>query len=621
MKRGDFALSKGSSLIVSLLVGLATAQEPLTVRVLPQTVVTNGCPLRLGFQVGMLEGPENPLRAECFSEEAVDTGMQTPMPLSGGSVTARAVNDLNTGHRLYVVANGGKCSGGVTVATSPLRKGVGYAVRVSCRRVKGSGTLRFAFAPVGAPSGNETKERVSVKGDVAADKVFAVTPLQDGIFQCAFRIEPGSEMEFRTFSMIPADAESGWNREALEALRNIAPDSLRWPVVDGLRFYNWYDGVGPREFRHAVVPGVCVSAGHDFGTGEFVVLCRLTGAKPLVSVPLFLPGCADVRVPDLAAGVRLAADWVAYCNATNDHPLAALRARHGHEAPLGVKCWELAVPESCAASAEALAETCRAYAVGMKAEDPSICVGVSAGTLDRVGTVLRRAGDVVDFVSCGANGAGGFIRSYRRGHGVRVAVADTGLRPLPDQYVAQVLQRLGRSDAAERSYSAEWYEALGVACAALERLRDGSDGVTCAAFEPGQLLHRVPYARNMLTEEGLLLALINRFPARTPLASEGVSTEAEASFKVLAAWSEDPKTLVVFVYNSEPEARVVRLDLTALKRRFSFWMSDQLAADIVRPRTVPTMPVSHRQKAGAALTQMVLCESPPASFTRIVVKE
>ena len=621
MKRKDIGLCGVAWLLASLWAGFAMAQEPLTVRVLPQAVTANGIPLRLGFQMGLLEEPGSPLRAECFSEEAVEAGVRALAGASNGCMTARTVTDPNTGRRLYAVANGGKTPCGITLATPPLRKGVVYTVRVTCRRVSGSGTLRFAFSPAGGLASEETGKRVSVKGDAAAEKAFAVTPHRDGPFQCAFRIEPGSEMEFCAFSMVPDDAESGWNHEALEALRRISPGVLRWPAVSGLRFYNWYDGVGPRELRHAAAAGALEGDGRDLGTVEFVTLCRLVGAAPLMRVPLFAPGCADARVADVPAGVRLAADWVAYCNATNGHPLAVLRRRHGHASALGVRWWELAVPEGGTATADALAETCRAYAAGMKAEDASIKVGVTLDAAEAVGAVLRRAGDVVDFVSCGATGACGVVQAYNRERGTRVALADTGLAPLRDRYVAQVLRRLEAGDAAERTYYGEWYRALGVASAALERLRCGLNGVTCAPLYPEQMLHRVPYARNMLTETGLLLAFINRFPALTPLATEGVPTEADAPFRVLAAWTEDPKALAVFVYNSGPESRVVRLDLTALKRRFAFWLSDQIAADITKPRASLTIPVFHRQKAGAALTQVIHCECPPASFTRIVVKE
>ena len=78
---------------------------------------------------------------------------------------------------------------------------------------------------------------------------------------------------------------------------------------------------------------------------------------------------------------------------------------------------------------------------------------------------------------------------------------------------------------------------------------------------------------------------------------------------------------MVFVYNAGPAARTVKFDLTALKRRFGFWIADQLAADISARRSASSVPVNRIQKAGAALTQFFLCEFEPSSFTRVIVKE
>jgi hypothetical protein len=52
-----------------------------------------------------------------------------------------------------------------------------------------------------------------------------------------------------------------------------------------------------------------------------------------------------------------------------------------------------------------------------------------------------------------------------------------------------------------------------------------------------------------------------------------------------------------------------------------FWASEQLAAEIAGRRETETVPVTRRQKAGSALAQVVVIESRPASFTRVVVKE
>ncbi len=608
MKGGQNAITL--MLLTLLTSGVCAGEETITVRVLPQAVATNSEPLRLGFQVGFLEGSGNPLQAECFSGENV---------AAEGGATVKTVPDPNTGRKLCWVANDGDKAHGVALTSSVLRKGVNYTVRVICRRVKGNGTLGFVFVPVGGGAGDRTGKTVSVRGEAFAEKVFAVKPHVDGAFVCTFQLASGSVMEFAGFSMLPADAEDGWDSQSLEALRAVGPGVLRWPVQRGVGFYNWYDGVGPRKLRRAVSPTARAEDGHDFGTVEFVDFCRLVGAQPLMRVTVFQPGYADARVEDLDAAVRLAADWVAYCNTTNGLPLAILRARHGHAAALGVRLWELAAAEG----GQLDGVTCRAYAAAMKAEDPLIQVGVTVegSSAAQLEAVLQGAGAVLDFVSCDAPGTGGKIADFNRKSGTRLRVADTRLTGARDRYVAQVMERLGSGDEAERRYYGTWYDSLAVAYAALERLRQGGGLLACTPYSPEQVLYHVPYARQKLTETGLLLALFNRFPAKVPLVSEGVPAEKDAPFRVQAAWTEDDSALVVYVYNAGTESREVRLDLTALNRRFAFWASDQLAAEITTRRAAQTVPVNRRQKAGAALTQVIMCEAAPASFTRIIVKE
>jgi len=554
-------------LLLLVAAGSGTAQtrgEPLTVRVLPQVVSAKPhAPFRLGFQTGLLEGSGNPFRAECFAEESLGP--------DSARVTVKTVPDPDTGRGRQVVVNNDVRPLGVSLTTRPLRRGVGHTVRVSVSRVDGKGTLRLAVAPVGAPPDEAAAERFSVKGAGAAEKAFAFVPQRDGAYRCAFELEPGSALEFRSFSLLPDDAEAGWDHPSLEALRAAAPGSLRWPVVEGLGFYNWYDGVGPHAVRRAVAPTGRTEEGHGFGTAEFVRFCRLIGAEPVIRVTVFQPGVADARVADLAAGARLAADWVAYCNAQGGHPLALLRARHGAAAPFDVKRWELVTPAGGVPEESA----CRAYAVAMAAEDASVAVGAAPAAL-------------------------AFAR---------------------DRYVAQVMRRLSAATAAEREYYSAWYDALGTAYAGLERLGRGEGDDVCTAYYPEQVLYRVTYAKHMLAEAGLLMALFNRFPAHVPLVTEGPPEEPGAPFRVQAAWTEGDAALVVFVYNSGPESRTVRLDLSKLRRRFAFWVSDQLAADIASRRASQTVPVNRTQTAGAAVTQWVECEAAPSSFTRLLVKE
>ena len=92
--------------------------------------------------------------------------------------------------------------------------------------------------------------------------------------------------------------------------------------------YRWRDGVGPRQERPArhelawnsIVP-------NNFGTNEFIMLCRTLEVEPYLNV-----NCGD-------GDMREAADWVEYCNGTGDTALVNLRREHGFEKPHKVKYW------------------------------------------------------------------------------------------------------------------------------------------------------------------------------------------------------------------------------------------------------------------------------------------
>lgn len=541
--------------------GQTAENTVFTVRVLPAPLSTNVPPLRLGFQTGL--SGDVPLRAEGFLPESLGTD---------GGVTLKTGVDPATGLTVFFAENTGKETAGLSLSTRVLRRKVGCTVSVACRFISGRTRLCFAFEPVGGLPEERVEKKISVKDRGTETCRFAVVPVNDGAYRCVFALEPGSVMAFSGFSLKPDDAEGGWSHPVLEALRNVGPWALRWPVETASGFYNWYDGVGPSAMRRAASPAARDVDEPVFGTDEFVGLCRLLNAEPVIRVTVFQPEFRSDRVPDSAAGIQLAADWVAYCNAAAPHPLAQLRERYGRPAPLDVKRWELVTPDGHVPDAS----VCRAYAAAMTAEDPAVIVRPAA----------------------------------------------PALAPRYDRYVAQVRQRLAVNDAA-RGYYGTWYDALGIAYAAMDALRRGTGRDLFTAFCPEQVLYRVPYAKNMVTETGVLFELFNAYPAQTALNVEGLSPDAaDESVRVQAAWTADASTLVIFVYNSGVETRKLQFDLRALHRSFGFWIADQLAGDITRHRpTLRTVPVNRIRKAGAAITQWVACEAEPSSLTRILVKE
>jgi alpha-N-arabinofuranosidase len=128
-------------------------------------------------------------------------------------------------------------------------------------------------------------------------------------------------------SAIPNDA--GLRLDVLHALQRIHVPVLRWPGGCFADDYHWADGVGPVANRPRRFNAWW---GHDvednsFGTGEFLRLCQLLGAKP------YLAGNVGSGTP---AELK---DWVEYCNFPGDTTLARRRAADGHPAPYDVRYW------------------------------------------------------------------------------------------------------------------------------------------------------------------------------------------------------------------------------------------------------------------------------------------
>lgn len=102
-----------------------------------------------------------------------------------------------------------------------------------------------------------------------------------------------------------------FNSFFLEKAREMPLRTLRF---HGDNVYNWRYGVGPHHLR----PGCNFSQfgsaiwANDFGTHEFVTLCRTIGAEPVVVAPYLVARRQHERAP---IATQMAANWVEYCNA------------------------------------------------------------------------------------------------------------------------------------------------------------------------------------------------------------------------------------------------------------------------------------------------------------------
>jgi alpha-L-arabinofuranosidase len=128
----------------------------------------------------------------------------------------------------------------------------------------------------------------------------------------------------------------GIRKQFVEDMKRIGAPNLRWPggcFADG---YHWRDGIGPADERPRTYnfweprmpEGVHATETNQFGTHEFMRLCRLVGAEPYVAA-------------NVGSGTpREFHDWVLYCNAPpGTVSLADERAANGAGEPFGIRYW------------------------------------------------------------------------------------------------------------------------------------------------------------------------------------------------------------------------------------------------------------------------------------------
>jgi alpha-N-arabinofuranosidase len=164
----------------------------------------------------------------------------------------------------------------------------------------------------------------------------------------------------------PHADERGFRRDVLAALRELKLPIIRYPGGNFVSGYDWRDGVGPQQLRprRRELAWRSIET-NQFGTDEFMQLCRALGAEPMLGLNFGTGSIQD------------AADLVEYCNAPPGTKYADLRVANGCRAPHDVKYWclgnEMDGPWQIGRlPAEEYARKAREAAKLMRIHDPSI---------------------------------------------------------------------------------------------------------------------------------------------------------------------------------------------------------------------------------------------------------
>jgi alpha-L-arabinofuranosidase len=232
---------------------------------------------------------------------------------------------------------------------------------------------------------------LAAAGIAAAGALRAAPPMEvHAETESAIRVDPTPLFELSPYLylqfMEPLGATDGsveaawdhlndrWREDVMEVTRELAPPMMRWGGIFA-DFYRWREGVGPRDKRPAMLNLLWGGIeSNQVGTGEFVELCQLVGADPLICVNFESDGRQQyMKVKDSVrtADAREAAEWVAYCNDPDNRE----RKAHGRPAPWSVRHWQIGNETSYDTSGFALETAARKtveFARAMRSADPSI---------------------------------------------------------------------------------------------------------------------------------------------------------------------------------------------------------------------------------------------------------
>ena len=314
--------------------------------------------------------------------------------------------DLSTNtanHSLLVTAGRGDYSG--------TRRGLSQG-RLSIRAeqlYKG-----YLWAKVPAKDGYSGPVRVALEEDNTDGRSYAeatLSGLQGDWRKYEFSLKPIGTDRFSKLSLLfsghgrlyldevslePADAQDEVRADTAAKIRELHPSFLRWPGGNVAQDYHWQWGIGSRDRRPVWINKSWSNAPepNDFGTDEYLALCRRLKIEPSITV----------NVGGAGATPEEAAAWVEYVNGPASSKYGAMRAANGHPAPYGVKQWELGNEifgnwVRGHVTAEQYAQEAVRYAKAMRAVDPGIeLTAVGEGDAWNA-PVLRIAGPEIQYLA------------------------------------------------------------------------------------------------------------------------------------------------------------------------------------------------------------------------------
>ena len=155
--------------------------------------------------------------------------------------------------------------------------------------------------------------------------------------QIQYTFTDAAEVTFGAVSMLPEGHFHGMRPDVVALLKAIGPSVIRWPGGNFAGEYRWEDGLLPVDQRgplqsYTEIETQPYSDGydhHEINTDDFIALCREVGAEPFITInPVW--GTPEEN-----------ANWVEYCNGSQETKYGKIRAERGFPEPYNVRFWSL----------------------------------------------------------------------------------------------------------------------------------------------------------------------------------------------------------------------------------------------------------------------------------------
>ncbi|MBN1507820.1 MAG: DUF1080 domain-containing protein [Sedimentisphaerales bacterium] len=300
-----------------------------------------------------------------------------------------------------------------------------------------SGKQVVAEQKLGAPGGDWRELKFELRAQVSDT---------NAVLQVAATGE--ADVAIDQVSMMPRSwrAKGGFRPDLLKAVADIRPPVIRWPGGCFASPYRWKDGIGPQHERRVTRRELWDDLDiNSLGTDEFIALCRLVGAEPLLVVNTGTTEWnVDAGTHDFLQDVL---DWIEYCNGPADSKWGKVRAANGHPEPYNVKYWEID-NETWGMGADNYIAAVNRFAPAMRAADSSIklaACGSGGFNLDWNRRIVDGCGRGIDYLSIHhyedprrfADGPGAYERFIRQTGEIIIQSANPKLRIYCSEWNAQ----------------------------------------------------------------------------------------------------------------------------------------------------------------------------------------